>query len=520
MRRPFALALAAALVSVAGAAAGDFTPTKEPLRGGARATADLPASQHKRNVGGSDGSGLCVYTSAWHAAIWQDSRDWFDFRAWMQKRPGGSYPDKFDATLKAYCAEKGIPLPGYVQHTGGDAEFVELALKTGRMVCVTYCGVDGPASYGSEVIGHMVNLVYLDRSQAAILDNNFPGRWLWMSRADFLARWRGLKPDGSAFLGRDGRGRAFPIGGGWAIVLLDSPPAPYPAERPVVTAHAGCICGDECTCKPGECPAKCPVVYGQNCANGRCGIPAAPTFVTPAIPTAPLPPAAPAAGPQPVGTAPDADHEWRQFEDGGWGWRFKAAPAATPTPPKAGARPVGGVDSERLTPRPSYSICGVPSTKADVIEAFALADDSSRWHLAAVGDAALAAKVKADVTALPADVRAKLHVQCYAPTSWQAAQFGLAPGVTLRMPAVDRVGPEVGNVGSESYTPGALRALLGAKGGPLYVAPAPVAPAPKPVPEPAPAPDAGPAPKPAAPLNLAAIAAALAALFFALNRRK
>ena len=94
----------------------------------------------------------------------------------------------------------------YVQHTGGDESFLELALKTGRMPGVTYAGRDNRYS---GPIAHMVNLVYLDADQAAILDNNYPEKLLWMSRKEFLTRWRDQ-------------------GGGWAVVLLTPPASPPP----------------------------------------------------------------------------------------------------------------------------------------------------------------------------------------------------------------------------------------------------------------------------------------------------
>lgn len=37
------------------AAAAQFVATKDPTHLGVRAAADLPAAEHKRNVGGSDG---------------------------------------------------------------------------------------------------------------------------------------------------------------------------------------------------------------------------------------------------------------------------------------------------------------------------------------------------------------------------------------------------------------------------------------------------------------------------------
>lgn len=39
-------------------------------------------------------------------------------------------------------------------------------------------------------------------------------------------------------------------------------PLPVPPQAPPIAAEpqkAPCVCGDACRCKPGECPAKCPV---------------------------------------------------------------------------------------------------------------------------------------------------------------------------------------------------------------------------------------------------------------------
>lgn len=458
-----------------------FVVTKEPALNGVRVTADLPAGQHHRNVGGSDGAGLCVYTSAWHAAIWQSVADMYAFRDWMRQRPGGSYPDKFDATLAAYCKQKGIPLPQYVQHTGGDVEFLKLGLKTGRMMCITYCGVDGPEGYGSEVIAHMVNLVHLDDSIACILDNNFPGRFLWMPAADLIARWRGVQKDGRPFQVRVGPARWMPVGGGWAIALLASPPPPYPT----MPASVVCPCGDDCKCAKGDCPAKCPaaprVIVGQ-CANGQCQIPSTSASQTST----------------PLGTPPSDRHEWGYFPELGlYGWRLKTeAPVLAQRPerpPQIVADPFpGGVVSDKLFAPPSWSISGRPCTKDEAISALSLIDDSSRWSLAAVGDKSFCLRVREDVAKLPGDVKNKVHVQCYTPEEWQVSQFRLLPGVTLRKPAVGRIGADAGAVTQSGYSPAALDALLAPI---LGVVPQPM-PGPAPVPTPAPGPDVQPKPSP------------------------
>lgn len=474
------------------AALAQFTVTPEPVKDRVRATADLPAGQHKRNAAGSDGLGLCVYTSAWHAALWQSVGELYGFRDWMTRRPGGSYPEKFEATLAAFCQEKRVPVPSYVQHTGGDDEFLALALRTGRMACVTYCGADGPGRYGVEVVGHMVNLVHMDDTTAAILDNNFPGSWLWMSRTDFLARWRGVRPDGRPFVIRDGRGRQMPVGGGWAIVLLNSPPPPYPEEPQSLFAQADC--------PNGRCPVP-PSSGGKWLANsngrewgywlnGRCV------------------------------AAAFADGRVEATDDRGIATGEPIAPPAPlpfALPAQAEAFPPGGVQRERLSAEMRYWHNGEECSKAQALSALTLADDSERWHLTVVGDAAFSRTVRGDVAALPKAVRDRLHVQHYRPGDWQVAQFRLGPGVTLRTPARDRVGADVGALAASDYSAAKLKELLARDGGPA------ASPAPRPLVEPAPntpqSPSIEPAPKPAAPSGSLVVLAVLSTLAYLILRR-
>lgn len=170
--------------------------------GGVEVVSDLPPEYRKRNIA-SKGLGCCVFRSIDHAAHYQGVEELWGMPEWMVKSgvPGGGYPEKVDQLIPK-MGGAGVE---YVQHTGGDAAFLERALATGRMVCVTYNG--HCPRYGLNTgIAHMVNLVYLDAENAAILDNNFIGKYLWMSRDEFLTRWKGK-------------------GGGWAVVLL-APPAP------------------------------------------------------------------------------------------------------------------------------------------------------------------------------------------------------------------------------------------------------------------------------------------------------
>lgn len=167
---------------------------------------DLPQPLRMRNVGGRDGAGLCVFTSAEHSGRYQNVRLLFGFQQKMRAEKGGGWPDKLDSMLLKYA-----PDVLYVQHVGGDAAFLETCLLTGRMPCVTYAGRD--TNYGpNKTIAHMVNLIYLDDEYAAILDNNFPDKPVWMTRPEFLDRWRDER-----------------VGGGWAVALL-APPPPFPVE--------------------------------------------------------------------------------------------------------------------------------------------------------------------------------------------------------------------------------------------------------------------------------------------------
>lgn len=172
---------------------------------------DMPESLHKANVGGSDGAGLCVFTSIEHAAIWQNVEALHGFQAWMRRYPGGGWPEKLDKKIKEYAASRGLPVPQFLQAEGRAADLLplaEAALKSGRAVAVTY-DFSPSGRYGGRRIAHMVNLVHLDAKHACVLDNNYIGvaKYEWMSRDDF-ARVLGNR--------------------GWVAILLDPGPPPLP----------------------------------------------------------------------------------------------------------------------------------------------------------------------------------------------------------------------------------------------------------------------------------------------------
>jgi hypothetical protein len=174
-----------------------------PVHSGKEVAVDLPVNQRLKNIGGTDGAGQCVFTSITHGGRYQNVRELFGFQAQMAHERGGGYPEKVDAMLKKYA-----PGVKYMQYEGSDPTILELALKTGRMPCVTYNGHD---PHYRSTISHMVNLVYLDANDACILDNNFigDGELVWMTRGEFLQRWKGGQQ-------------------GWAVILLSNPPVPVP----------------------------------------------------------------------------------------------------------------------------------------------------------------------------------------------------------------------------------------------------------------------------------------------------
>lgn len=203
-------------------------------------------------------------------------------------------------------------------------------------------------------------------------------------------------------------------------------------------------------------------MFGQ-CSNGRCGIPVA----------------VPAGGPAPIGDPPSDQYEWGLCVGGVWGWKLKADPVANAITQNH------GVDTAKIHKAPSYSINGQKCTRAEAFAAAGskLTDDSGKWNLAVVGEVDFRARVEHDIAALPIEMRAKLHVQFYQPADWPVSLRRLPAGVSLRKPAVNLVGPEVGTVATADYTAAKLLELMASDNGPTPKS------KPKPEPKPEPKPD-------------------------------
>jgi hypothetical protein len=180
--------------------------------GKTKVTIDFPTALRALNTGGSNGAGLCVFTSIMHTARWQKETALEDFQTLMMKERGGGWPAKVDAMIAKYA-----PGTDYFQYEGIDPIAIKAALAGSRLPSITYNGRD-PHYKGW--ISHMVNCVHYDDKWVAILDNNFIGEndIVWMTPAEFQERWRGK-------------------GSGWVVILLKEPPdtqAPIIEHRHII----------------------------------------------------------------------------------------------------------------------------------------------------------------------------------------------------------------------------------------------------------------------------------------------
>lgn len=384
-----------------------FDPTPVPVSpDGINAVIDLPTSQHMRNTGGSDGSGLCVYTAVTMAARWQNVTSMFDFRKFAEGRPGGSYPEKLASDIKTYSARNGRRPEPYVQHTGGDETFLDLCMKTRRAACITYAG-NGDGFYDSTV-AHMLLLAELDATHAATIDNNRPGFFIWMTRTQLLARWKGLNDDGTPSLVPFHNGLRLswaPVGGGWMFAWLAPPPPPVaptavppiPAPKPLYVWERELI-GDglsENDLKP----------YWFLYRAGEL------VYVV------------------------EPDGSWHKADgrvDGG----VIVPPAGVPSPPFEASDDFNkGIHFTKLRTGCRYWVgeteCSRAKAYAAVSDPGDLIDDSDKYHLSIIGDKTLVDKWFAGPLA---KYTKRLHVQCVASDSWIAKER-LHSAVTLQEPA-------------------------------------------------------------------------------------
>lgn len=219
MTRTFALLLIAAVSLPASANTG--AKVGGPIGpDGTQVQLDLPESLHTKNRGGSDGAGLCVFTSIQHTAAYNGIPLLQDFQKYMTRFPGGGWPEKVTAYVNRVAKERGEDVPAFIHvetSTAAALDLLALATKTGRMPGVTYSW-SPTGRYGGSRIAHMVSLVHARHGPQklwAILDNNYIGREKleWMTEQEFARTYAG------------GRGQ------GWAVIFLAPSPPPVPTAK-------------------------------------------------------------------------------------------------------------------------------------------------------------------------------------------------------------------------------------------------------------------------------------------------
>ena len=176
------------------------------------------------------GSGCCTFRSADYASHWQNVPAIHGLPEWLKNKgyAGGGNPSKQARIVEECARDRGMPVPGFVQYEGNSCEIIELALKTGRLPCITWQG------------NHMLCCVYLDSSKAAILDNNDPHRLHWYDRKTFERKF-------------------VQGGGGWVFVLTAPAPSPPPRaanSRPPLQSSLApaTLIGDEYRWEKGTLP--------------------------------------------------------------------------------------------------------------------------------------------------------------------------------------------------------------------------------------------------------------------------
>lgn len=139
---------------------------------------NLPVSMRQHNWSqGSIANGSCVVASTMNLLTWQGRRD-IALRL-KRKYGGGQEYSGWNAILDS----EGIRYAS--TYKKNDVAFLEKAIAT-RRGCMT--GIF-PNSRSHDP-NHMVCLVDLTETKACILGDNFPNKYLWVDRKEFLDEWR------------------------------------------------------------------------------------------------------------------------------------------------------------------------------------------------------------------------------------------------------------------------------------------------------------------------------------------
>jgi hypothetical protein len=177
--------------------------TEGPDYAGQHAQMDMPGTMHMRNTVGRDRQGLCVTTSLEVCDRANGDGGLRGLQKHMTQFGGGSTPQRITRDLPAYDHDI-----EFVQVQGGPDEIrraLDLAFRTGRCVGMTYGYGE---RYHNQTIAHMVSGAAWGQRYGAIVDNNFPGSFEWMSCEELVKRC------------------CWPHGTGWLVILLGPPPPP------------------------------------------------------------------------------------------------------------------------------------------------------------------------------------------------------------------------------------------------------------------------------------------------------
>lgn len=337
---------------------------------------DLPCDQLVRNCGGSDGAGLCVFTSIMFAARLQNVPQLKDFQAWMKQHRGGGFPQKVDAMIKRKCKEQNVPIPDYIQVENGDWKLVELALKTGRMPAITY----GWA--------HMVNIVCLTNGFGAFRDNNFIGKneidWMTAAQAK-------QKAGGSHF---------------WAVILLAPRPPMPPKNAQTAVCEAPYVPGSYSWQRIPDCLQWALYRDGEQVGSYDA----------------------------------ESDFYAVRKGSGEWGPYYRRPPVDLPPEalPALAGRVPGGVFF-KYEGGPRYSRNGIVISKEEAFAALKLVDDSQKLSLTVIGTQAEQDAVRAALVA-DAGFASRVCFQGYLPDEWavNTERFGFVhdgkPTIYLQKP--------------------------------------------------------------------------------------
>jgi hypothetical protein len=190
-----ALLLPCASTPTAGAQAPDDrgeAVSDRPEYQGVTANAPIPPEMHIRNEGGlpepgnPQGAGLCVISAILSNGMYQrvpgleGGKDSLLWRT-AKSRPGGYYPGKLEALLKEV-----LPGEEWFSWEGQGTDLIAEYSAQGYPVAAT---TNTGALYGYKSIHHMIQAAHLDSRWACIVDNNDPGKYHWMPRAEFDRRF-------------------------------------------------------------------------------------------------------------------------------------------------------------------------------------------------------------------------------------------------------------------------------------------------------------------------------------------